>query len=351
MNRSSLFSTLILLALCPLAACDDPVSPDLDAVSAMAPVAGIGEAGLTSPCTGAPYVGLWAEADLSFTLAHDTTLNIGGGPVRFFSGQGILDGEDVVVSAFEVGQGLALYVDRFIGTDVLEPLLYGIARVKEGLLLYETSYPEPTDYALRRIDRRRPVAERCPSSRAVFAHDAVSLQVARAEAVERHGARRPEDPFMLDLSTGAYLPGGRVLTFDAIGPDGRCPLDATCVWEGEVEAHFTLHTPGGAFPLVMTLPGVSPDALPLKRAPRVSADSLLVRLLRLDPYPGFVPPVTTPPVGPMPPTAVLVVEPCPEGLAICGPVSTPDDVSQVQHRRKPLGIDTGVSGPGGFPRP
>ena len=325
MNHSFLFSTLLLLALCPLAACDDPVSPELEAAAPTSSISGDGEAYLTSPCIGTPYVGRWAEADLSFTLAHDTTLTIGGGPVRFFSGQGTLDGEGVVVSAFEVGQGLALYVDRFIGADVLEPLLYGIARVKEGLLLYEASYPKPAHYALRSIDMWRPVAERCPSSRAVFAHDAASLQVVRANAVERHGARRPVDPFTLDLSTGAYLPGGRVLTFDAIGPDGRCPLDATCVWEGEVEAHFTLHTPGGAFPLVMTLPGASPDGVPLKRAPRVSADSLLVRLLRLDPYPGSVPPVTTPPVGPMPPTALLVVEPCPEGLAVCGPVSTTHD--------------------------
>jgi hypothetical protein len=42
MNRSFLFSTL--LALCPLAACDGPVSPDLDAVTAIAPAPGNGEA-------------------------------------------------------------------------------------------------------------------------------------------------------------------------------------------------------------------------------------------------------------------------------------------------------------------
>jgi hypothetical protein len=135
-------------------------------------------------------------------------------------------------------------------------------------------------------------------------------------------------PFTVELGDRVHLPhpGLHYLIFDDMGPDSRCPIGVDCLLPGEVEARFVLYTHHSAdTPLVLTLPGGTPEALPLARAPSVSANGLLVHILQLDPYPvaSGGPPNTLSDVRRTVPVATLVIESCPEGVEVCGPSAPP----------------------------
>lgn len=343
MHGSRAFSPLLILltVLWPLAACDGPVAPDFTTAGPDVAAA----AAVDSDRSGAAdmYSGSWVGRDLSFWLALDTTVAVAGRPVSIYAGAGTLGGEEVSVSGFDTEDGLALYVDRFVPPDVWEPLLYGVARRVGRQLDYAVTDPVDTRFILR-LDRGKWGGVICRSARSVPA-SAATLSAARAAAVLRaargtRGSARPTGPGHpreVRLGTGIAVSGRRYLTFNAVGEDGRCPVGADCVHPGAVEARFTLHARRGTVALVLTLPGGSPGALPLKEAPAASADGLLIRLLRIDPYPGveFVGDpdtvgdggVTEPsvPLDPIPPHALLVVEPCPDGVEVCGPGGGTDE--------------------------
>lgn len=117
---------------------------------------------------------------------------------------------------------------------------------------------------------------------------------------------RPLQALVLPLGQPVPLDNGSHLTFTRIDTDSRCPAGAPCWWEGEARARFTVRTAGDtlyAFPLV--IPGGSPQQLPPERVQPAAANGRLVRLVRLQPYPGY------PPEDGMEPTATVLVEPCP----------------------------------------
>ncbi len=124
-------------------------------------------------------------------------------------------------------------------------------------------------------------------------------------------------PLTLTLGQSAILPGsGSRLTFERVVQDSRCPMDVTCVWAGEGQARFTLHTYSGqAYSFTLALPGGTPEALPMDKAPSALKGGYIIHLLRLQPYPGYAPEAG------MPVTATVVAEPCPD---LCVELPPPD---------------------------
>lgn len=62
-------------------------------------------------------------------------------------------------------------------------------------------------------------------------------------------AARVGEPFDLALGQSADVAGtGLRLTFSRVAADSRCPINATCVWEGDAEIAVAVHrdgAPGG----------------------------------------------------------------------------------------------------------
>ncbi len=48
------------------------------------------------------------------------------------------------------------------------------------------------------------------------------------------------DPIVLQLGATVSLGDDMSLTFDALKQDSRCPTGVECIWEGEVDAQFTV---------------------------------------------------------------------------------------------------------------
>ncbi|MDX1420891.1 MAG: hypothetical protein R3181_13080 [Rubricoccaceae bacterium] len=126
-----------------------------------------------------------------------------------------------------------------------------------------------------------------------------------------HAEARPVVPLVLTLGQSAPLrEPGSSFTFDAVVSDDRCPVNMTCfhdggIWAGTARTRFTLTTVDRSYPIALAIPGGHPGPLPLEAAPMAVAGGYVVRLVRLQPYPGWEPD------GGMPATATVVVEPCP----------------------------------------
>ena len=52
--------------------------------------------------------------------------------------------------------------------------------------------------------------------------------------------------FELRAGTAAILRGGLKVTFDRVGSDSRCPMDAICVWAGDAVITLRLSQPAGS---------------------------------------------------------------------------------------------------------
>jgi hypothetical protein len=126
-------------------------------------------------------------------------------------------------------------------------------------------------------------------------------------------------PQALELGQTARIAGAG-LTFDALVEDSRCPVGMACVWGGEAVTRFTLRTADGtAYPVELALPGGRVRALPLDEAPMAVAGGYVIRLTRVQPYPGYTREER------LPVTATVVVAPCPGRCVEVWPPQGPDE--------------------------
>lgn len=52
-----------------------------------------------------------------------------------------------------------------------------------------------------------------------------------------------DQEFVLAPGQSARVAGtGQLVTFEAVGPDSRCPVDATCVWAGNALVRIRVHS-------------------------------------------------------------------------------------------------------------
>lgn len=108
-------------------------------------------------------------------------------------------------------------------------------------------------------------------------------------------------PFVLQEGESATLGAdGTVVRFDGVTDDGRCPENATCVWEGEATAHFTLFDGDREpMPFTLTMPGMVTAIQDMERYQFEQVDAYSAALLLLQPYPERAEEAD------MPPTATL----------------------------------------------
>ncbi len=79
-----------------------------------------------------------------------------------------------------------------------------------------------------------------------------------------------------------------MLVFESIEEDSRCPVDVTCVWEGEATITLSFHSADGTLhPVSLTVIGEEPEGVEREHAYRTTMGGFVVFLLRLDPYPGI----------------------------------------------------------------
>ena len=87
---------------------------------------------------------------------------------------------------------------------------------------------------------------------------------------------------------GSALPNSAAKQITTQYPDSsasRCPANATCVWEGEATAHFTLYEDGEATPFTLTMPGLVTEVQDMERYQFQRVGRFVAALLLLQPYP------------------------------------------------------------------
>ena len=79
----------------------------------------------------------------------------------------------------------------------------------------------------------------------------------------------------------ASVPGSDVrITFRSVTEDSRCPLDVTCVWEGNGQVALTVSSPGGSEDVVLNT---------TTQPRRVDVTGIRIVLASLAPYPSGEP--------------------------------------------------------------
>jgi hypothetical protein len=76
--------------------------------------------------------------------------------------------------------------------------------------------------------------------------------------------------------------GGLSLEFTTLAEESRCPVDVTCIWEGNTRVLMTWRSPRGE--------GIFELNTHPSRQTSATADSRSVTLRKLEPYPGTAPP-------------------------------------------------------------
>lgn len=103
-----------------------------------------------------------------------------------------------------------------------------------------------------------------------------------------------DEPFQLNEGEHAVLADGTLIEFTELDFDGRCPLDALCIWEGALKARFSVKKNAEEVPLVFEgYIGAEGEG----KLEQGLNNGKIVTLERLDPYPGAPTKDESPPIA------------------------------------------------------